>query len=129
MSSSPPPQLRPVRRFLRWSAEGLVVAGALGTAAARPATGALLIGRLWLPVALYAALAIPVAVFNLATINHDAVSYTSLARHYLDGRFDIALSGTWSPLFIWLVAGALGVVQDPFVALRIAMAISGLVFT
>ena len=65
---------------------------------------------------------------NRNAINHDAVSYEFLARHYLNGDLALAVSGLWSPLFVWLLAGLLWVIQEPAIASRAAMAISGLVF-
>lgn len=65
---------------------------------------------------------------NRATMNHDGVSYLSLADHYLTGRYDLAVSGSWSPLFVWLLAALAKAIGDPALACRIAMAISAVVF-
>lgn len=65
---------------------------------------------------------------NRDALNQDAVSYLGLARHYVDGHFMVAVSGTWSPLFIWLLAALLSFGGDPVLIGRLAMAISAIVF-
>lgn len=80
-------------------------------------------------VAGYLLLALPVAAYVADLLNHDAVSYLSLARYWLAGRLDLAVTGTWSPLFVWLLAGLLGLTGgDADLSLRMAMLFSGAVF-
>jgi hypothetical protein len=80
-------------------------------------------------VVTYLLLALPVAAYVADLLNHDAVSYLSLAKHWLAGRADLAVSGTWSPLFAWLLAALLAVTGgQALLSLRLAMLISGAVF-
>lgn len=69
-----------------------------------------------------------VTILNRNTLNHDAVSYLSLANHYSAGRFDLAISGTWSPLISWTWAGLNAITGEPILSGRLIMAISALVF-
>jgi hypothetical protein len=85
-------------------------------------------GHVWACVIGYAVLAGAVAAYVHGLLNHDAVSYVSLAQHWLAGRPDLGVSGTWSPLFVWLLAALIGATGDVPLALRLAMALSGLAF-
>ena len=64
----------------------------------------------------------------MGLLNHDAVSYLTLARHWLHGRVDLGITGTWSPLFSWCLAAALSVTSNEDLAVRIMMMLSGFVF-
>lgn len=62
-------------------------------------------------------------------MNPDAVAYLMSARNYAAGELSLAVNGYWGPLLSWLIVPFLGVSDDPRVAARIAMWLSGLVFT
>ncbi len=59
-------------------------------------------------------------------LNPDAVSYISIARHYSEGRFGIAVNAYWSPLFSWLTAPWLALGMPPLTAARVALALAGM---
>lgn len=39
---------------------------------------------------------------NTHTLSADTVAYLRIAQYYSEGRFDLAVSGYWGPLFSWL---------------------------
>ncbi len=78
--------------------------------------------------ALYLVAALAVATKVTGLLNHDAVSYLTLARHWLHGRFDLGVTGTWSPFLSWCLAAALSVTSNEDLAVRVVMALSGFVF-
>jgi hypothetical protein len=82
----------------------------------------------WACIGGYLVLAAAVSAYVGELLNHDAVSYVSLAQHWLAGRADLAISGTWSPLFVWLLAALIEVTGDVPTSLRLGMAASGLAF-
>ena len=47
-------------------------------------------------------------------INPDGISYLDIADAYLAGDFSNVVNGYWSPLYSWLLAGALGVARVGF---------------
>lgn len=99
----------------------------LGVATARRAAPYVRFGSAC--TAAYVLLALPVAAYVADLLNHDAVSYLALADHWLQGRTHLAVSGTWSPLFVWLLAALLPATGgDPLLSLRLAMLVSGAVF-
>ena len=67
-------------------------------------------------------------VRNADSLNHDAVSYVTLAQHYLDGRFDLVVVGTWSPLFVWLLVPLIAATGDHGLSLHLLSGFSALVF-
>ena len=74
------------------------------------------------------ALAVVMGVRNADSLNHDAVSYVTLAQHYLDGRFDLVVVGTWSPLFVWLLVPLIAATGDHGLSLHLLSGFSALVF-
>lgn len=52
-------------------------------------------------------------------VNADGLSYISIAKKYLAGKFSEAINGYWSPLFSWLLMPFLRLIKDPFQAARI----------
>ena len=77
---------------------------------------------------LCAALATLLGVRNADAINHDAVSYATLAQHYLDGRLDLVVVGTWSPLFVWLLVPLIALTGDHILSLHVLSGLSALAF-
>lgn len=81
------------------------------------------------------ALALPVLIVLLIPvgrafryeINPDVVAYLRIAHYYAHGQFDLAVSGTWSPLLSWIIAPLLACVSHPVFAGRIAMGISAVI--
>lgn len=65
---------------------------------------------------------------HLNQMNPDAVAYLRVARYYLEGRFDLGVNGYWGPLFSWLLAPLLPLVDEPAVAARIVMGLSALIY-
>ena len=74
------------------------------------------------------ALAVVMGVRNADSLNHDAVSYVTLAQHYLDGRFDLVVVGHWSPLFVWLLVPLVAATGDHGLSLHLLSGFSALVF-
>lgn len=62
------------------------------------------------------------------TINPDAVAYLRIAQYYSEGRFDLAVSGYWGPLFSWLSMPFLNISENPVVTARIVTAFSAVLF-
>jgi len=69
-----------------------------------------------------------VAVRNRSNMNPDAVAYLQIARHIVDGRFDLAVNGYWGPLLSWLMAPFLAFGVDRLIAARVVLVISALLF-
>ena len=80
------------------------------------------------PFAVLALLVTWAAVRNRTQLNPDGIAYLEIARHYLGGRTELAVTGYWGPLLSWLIAPLLSVFDDPLLAARTAMAISAMVF-
>jgi hypothetical protein len=59
-------------------------------------------------------------------LNPDGVAYIELARHYVDGRIDLAVSSYWSPLLSWLLVPVAGF--EPLLAARILLLLSSVAF-
>jgi len=79
----------------------------------------------------FAVMAVLLAVFTWACrdqMNPDAIAYIRIAYYYLQGQWDIAISGYWGVLFTWLLAPLLLVFDDPILAAHVLLAISGLAF-
>jgi len=73
------------------------------------------------------ALLIPLGRAFRYEINPDVVAYLRIAHYYAHGQFDLAVSGTWSPLLSWIIAPLLGCVSHPVFAGRIAMGVSAVI--
>jgi hypothetical protein len=65
---------------------------------------------------------------SLGSVNADAISYIRIAEYYAHGRLDLAINGYWGPLISWIMVPALWVGLPTLVVLRIACAISAVVF-
>ena len=65
---------------------------------------------------------------HLNQMNPDAVAYLRVAHYYLEGCFQLAVNGYWGPLFSWLIAPLLTLVEKPAVAARIVMGLSALIY-
>jgi len=61
-------------------------------------------------------------------LNTDAVAYLRIASYYADADTALAVSGYWSPLLSWLIAGFLKLSVPELIAARMAMSVSALVF-
>ncbi len=67
-------------------------------------------------------------LFGLAyrfKINVDGIAYLRLAGYIAEGNFQQSVSGTWAPLFTWLLSPFLLVGLDGLTSARIAIALSG----
>ncbi|MSU34466.1 MAG: hypothetical protein EXS36_05050 [Pedosphaera sp.] len=73
-------------------------------------------------------LLLAVAVRNHLQLNHDAIAYLQVARHWLEGRSEFAVNGYWGPLLSWLMVPCLAVGIPPLIAGRGVMAVSALLF-
>ncbi|NUM73493.1 hypothetical protein HUU40_03935 [candidate division KSB1 bacterium] len=66
---------------------------------------------------------------NRYVLNHpDGVFYVRIASYYSNGQLDLAITGYWGPLFSWLIAPLLRLVEHPLFAARIVMGFSAVVF-
>ncbi|MDP2895951.1 MAG: hypothetical protein Q8Q12_05245, partial [bacterium] len=61
-------------------------------------------------------------------INPDAVVYVQVARHYAEGRFDLAVNSSWAPLLSWLLAPLLRTGVEPLLILKVLGILFGLGF-
>jgi hypothetical protein len=61
-------------------------------------------------------------------LDPDGLSYLRLAGYWMQGDWDLAVSGYWSPIFSWIMAALSLLVQDPGLVARLATAVGGLVF-
>ncbi|HEU5395558.1 MAG TPA: hypothetical protein VFV81_00225 [Verrucomicrobiae bacterium] len=61
-------------------------------------------------------------------LNTDAVAYLQIAADYSTGKFGLAISDYWSPLFSWLLVPFLKAGWAPLAAARLVMIISAIVF-
>ncbi len=59
-------------------------------------------------------------------LNPDGVQYIQIARHYLEGDFQHAVNGYWSPLFSWALVPFLAVGIDAFYAAKLVLLLTGL---
>jgi hypothetical protein len=59
-------------------------------------------------------------------INPDGLSYLLLAGHIAEGNFQASVSGTWSPMFTWLIAPFLYAGFDGLTAARVVISLCGL---
>ncbi len=75
-----------------------------------------------LPLLLFAGLATLAFPVGARILNPDAVSYYQLARHLMNGEYDLAVSGYWGPLFVGLIAPLTLAFDDPAVVVRTAVA-------
>ena len=80
-----------------------------------------------LPIVIYAAAAIPLAVKYRERLNVDAVCYIRRAMYWAGGDFYHALSGYWSPLISWTMVPLLKAGVDPLYSARIVMCACGAV--
>jgi hypothetical protein len=83
---------------------------------------------MWASALAQVVLLIMAARANRHLLNQDATFLIRFASYYLDGRFDLAVSGWWGPMFSWVIAPLLRIAEEPLVAARIAMVLSALVF-
>ena len=68
-------------------------------------------------IALYLAAGGFLIVLARDQINPDGIAYIQNARHYLAGRYDLAVNSYWGPLLSWLLAPALWAgVEGPLAA-------------
>lgn len=65
---------------------------------------------------------------NRANLNTDAIAYAQIARHWVEGRADLAVSGYWGPLLSWLMAPLVFGGVAPLVAARAVMALGAVLF-
>jgi hypothetical protein len=57
-------------------------------------------------------------------VDPDSVAYTQLARHYLAGRTDLAITTWWGPLLSWALVPALALGLEPQFAARLLNAVA-----
>jgi hypothetical protein len=79
-------------------------------------------------LAMQIALLIATALKNLNVINPDAVSYLRIAKYFLEGNIELAVSGYWGPLFSWILLPFLALGVEPLIAARLVMGISAIIF-
>jgi len=77
-------------------------------------------------VAVYCAGFAALLPFLVYHIDADGISYISIARHYLDGDFALAVNGYWGPLFSWLLMPFMAAGINPLVSAKLAGFASGL---
>ncbi len=65
---------------------------------------------------------------NRDNLNTDAIAYAQIARHWVEGRWDLAVSGYWGPLLSWLMAPLMYGGMPPLLAAREVMALSAVLF-
>jgi len=58
-------------------------------------------------------------------INPDAICYIQSARHYVQGRLDLAICGYWSPLLSWLLIPAVWLGVSPLMTAKVLSLLSG----
>ncbi|MGA8029638.1 MAG: hypothetical protein WB992_21045 [Bryobacteraceae bacterium] len=80
----------------------------------------------WTPYALYLLLAAVFWNFYAVQLNSDGISYLTIAREYAIGQWSAALNAYWSPLFSWLIAGALALHAPGLQSARLILLASGL---
>ncbi|HEV8605702.1 MAG TPA: hypothetical protein VGQ99_10065 [Tepidisphaeraceae bacterium] len=78
-----------------------------------------------LPLLLYSAIVIPLAIASRERINPDAVSYIRRALYISQGDFYHSLSGYWSPLISWCIAPLMKMGMDGLHAARLVTCIWG----
>ena len=61
-------------------------------------------------------------------VNPDGVAYIQIARHYANGRADLAVNSWWGPLLSWLLVPAVWLNVDPLLAVRLLGVVFGLGF-
>jgi len=61
-------------------------------------------------------------------INPDAVPYMRIAHYWAEGNRSLMISGTWGPLFSWLMVPLLWLQFPAFVAARLLMAFCAVLF-
>lgn len=65
---------------------------------------------------------------NRLVLNPDGVAYISIASHYAQGEFNLAVSGYWGPLLSWSMVPLLTIFHNPMNAARISLGLSAVVF-
>jgi hypothetical protein len=65
---------------------------------------------------------------NRLVLNPDGVAYISIASHYAQGEFNLAVSGYWGPLLSWSMVPLLTIFHNPMDAARISLGLSAVVF-
>jgi hypothetical protein len=81
-----------------------------------------------LPLVLYAAIVIPLAIASRERINPDAVSYIRRALYISRGDFYHSLSGYWSPLISWCIAPLMKMGMDGLHAARLITCLWGAIW-
>src|SRR5688500_9099943 len=81
-----------------------------------------------LPIVVYLAVAIPVAINLRDRLNPDAVPYVRLAKYMLEGRVRASVSGHWSPLLPMSMTPFIAGGMDPVYASRAALVSWGLLY-
>lgn len=73
---------------------------------------------------------IVLARVNRYQINPDGIAYLRIAGYWAEGKWDLALSGYWGPLFSWLMIPLRGLADGlgNLAAARITMIMSGMLF-
>jgi hypothetical protein len=66
---------------------------------------------------------------NRDNLNPDAIAYLRLASYYAHGQTELMVSGYWGPLLSWLAAAFLKLGCAPWLAGRLVMALSAVVFS
>jgi len=65
---------------------------------------------------------------NRASLNTDGIAYLRLASYYAHGQTELMISGYWGPLLSWLAAVFLKLGCAPWLAGRIVVGLSAVVF-
>ena len=81
---------------------------------------------LFLLLPVYLLLSAVVAYFYRWQVNTDGLGYLSIAQNYVAGNWQTAVNGFWSPLYSWLIAGAVALGFSVPVAVKIVGVFSGL---
>ena len=74
------------------------------------------------------ALAVALAHRFFYIFNPDSIALLQLAHYWWHGQWSLALSSYWGPLFSVLLSPLLGIGIEPFLAGRIAMIVSALIY-
>ena len=84
--------------------------------------------RTWGPTALYVILCAVLARFYWYNIGPDALSYLSIAGHYVRGEWSEAINTGWSPATSWASGFLMAVGLPDLAAIRVATIASGILF-
>jgi hypothetical protein len=61
-------------------------------------------------------------------LNPDEICYIQVARHYLEGNFELAVNSWWSPAFSWILVPGIALGVEPALWARIVQIPAGLIF-